>query len=205
MTTIYTSKKTGVAYTLESTEIVDGKTKFTLYSEQEQDRVTTTESVLKRWYKKEIVVDFTAAEEKPDVEAEPEQEMLPTAEDNTAEAEQEATTEETKEEKVMNEEIKVSKKAKKQSKHKAKTYEEQKWGLGHTRISVDAFCNLLDLSSVEYDEKSARIMLQVGADTVATRRAWENPITGSVWFRYKNYEYELTDMAYVSGVELETA
>lgn len=295
MTTIYTSKKTGVAYTLESTEIVDGKTKFTLYSEQEQDRVTTTESVMKRWYKKEIVVDFTTAEEKPDVEAEPEQEMLPTAEENTAEAEQEATTEETKEEKAMNknqikalenihhgynwvigglensvqdghleempsgeellqevydevtsctfdtgfcdtknapscmkfagkqfilnaiadllrkdgyevpEEIKVSKKAKKQSKHKAKTYEEQKWGLGHTRISVDAFCNLLDLSSVEYDEKSARIMLQIGADTVATRRAWENPITGSVWFRYKNYEYELTDMAYVSGVELETA
>ena len=195
MTTIYTSKKTGVAYTLESTEIVDGKTKFTLYSEQEQDRVTTTESVLKRWYKKEIVVDFTTAEEKPDVEAEPEQEMLPTAEENTAEDEQEATTEE----------IKVSKNTKKQSKHKAKTYEEQKWGLGHTRISVDAFCNLLDLSSVEYDEKSARIMLQVGADTVATRRAWENPITGSVWFRYKNYEYELTDMAYVSGVELETA
>lgn len=195
MTTIYTSKKTGVAYTLESTEIVDGKTKFTLYSEQEQDRVTTTGSVLKRWYKKEIVVDFTTAEGKPDVEAEHEQEMLPTAEENTAEDEQEATTEETK----------VSKNTKKQSKHKAKTYEEQKWGLGHTRISVDAFCNLLDLSSVEYDEKSAIIMLQVGADTVATRRAWENPITGSVWFRYKNYEYELTDMAYVSGVELETA
>lgn len=205
MTTIYTSKKTGVAYTLESTEIVDGKTKFTLYSEQEQDRVTTTESVLKRWYKKEIVVDFTAAEEKPAEEAEPEQEMLPMAEENTAEAEQEATTEETKEEKVMNEEIKVSKNTKKQSNRKANTYEEQKWGLVHTRMSIDAFCNLLDLSSVEYDEKAALILLQVGADTVATRRAWENPITGSVWFRYKNYEYELTDMAYVSGVELETA
>lgn len=206
MTTIYTSKKTGVAYTMESTEIVDGKTKFTLYSEQEQDRVTTTESVLKRWYKKEIVVDFTAAEEKPDVEAEPEQEMLPMPEENTAEDEQEATTEETKEEKVMDKnQIKVSKKTKKQGNPKAKTYEEQKWGLGHTRMSIDAFCNLLDLSSVEYDEKSALILLQVGADTVATRRAWENPITGSVWFRYKNYEYELTDMAYVSGVELETA
>lgn len=205
MTTIYTSKKTGVAYELEGSHIIEGKTRYTLYSEQEQDRVTTTESVLKRWYKKEIVVDFTTAEEKPDVEAEPEQEMLPMAEENTAEAEQEDTTEETKEEKVMNKEIKVSKNTKKQSKQKAKTYEEQKWGLGHTRISVDAFCNLLDLSSVEYDEKSARIMLQVGADTVATRRAWENPITGSVWFRYKNYEYELTDMAYVSGVELETA
>lgn len=198
MTTIYTSKKTGVAYTMESTEIVDGKTKFTLYSEQEQDRVTTTESVLKRWYKKEIVVDFTAAEEKPDVEAEPEQEMLPTAEENTAEAEQEATTD-------VPEEIKVSKKTKKQSNHKAKTYEEQKWGLGHTRMSIDAFCKLFELDSVEYDEKAALILLQVGADTVATRRAWENPITGSVWFRYKNYEYELTDMAYVSGVELETA
>lgn len=198
MTTIYTSKKTGVAYTLESTEIVDGKTKFTLYSEQEQDRVTTTESVLKRWYKKEIVVDFTAAEEKPDVEAEPEQEMLPMEEENTAEAEHEDITE-------VPEEIKVSKKTKKQSNRKAKTYEEQKWGLGHTRMSIDAFCNLLDLSSVEYDEKAALILLQVGADTVATRRAWENPITGSVWFRYKNYEYELTDMAYVSGVELETA
>ena len=63
---IYTSKKTGIAYELEGSHIFEGKVRFTLYSEAEQDRITVTESTLKRWYKKSVEVDFTAAEEKPE-------------------------------------------------------------------------------------------------------------------------------------------
>ena len=172
MTTIYTSKKTGASYTMKTLE--NGKFELTSI-EDSTDIITTTESVLKRWYKKSIVVDFTNAEEKP--------------EEETAE---ETTTEESKPEK------KTSKKSGKKTGPRAKTYEEQKWGLSHTRISLDTFCGLFDLSSVEYDDKAQIISLQIGADTVARRRAWQNELTGSVWFRFKNAEYELTDVEYIS-------
>lgn len=62
MTTIYTSKKTGTTYTMKALE--NGKFQLTS-TEDNTDIITTTESVLKRWYKKSIVVDFTKAEEKP--------------------------------------------------------------------------------------------------------------------------------------------
>ena len=175
MSTIYSSKKTGIAYELEGSHIIEGKTRYTLYSEAEQDRISVTESVLKRWYKKSIEVDFTAAEEKP--------------EEETTE---ETTTEESKPEK------KTSKKSGKKTGPRAKTYEEQKWGLSHTRISLDGFCGLFDLTSVEYDETTQMVSLLMGADTVARRRAWQNELTGSVWFRFKNAEYELTDVEYIS-------
>lgn len=172
MTTIYTSKKTGASYTMKTLE--NGKFELTSV-EDSTNIITTTESVLKRWYKKSIVVDFTNAEEKP--------------EEETAE---ETTTEESKPEK------KTSKKSGKKTGPRAKSYEEQKWGLSHTRISLDGFCGLFDFSSVEYDEKSQMVSFQMGADTVARRRAWQNELTGSVWFRFKNAEYELTDVEYTS-------
>lgn len=172
MTTIYTSKKTGATYTMKALE--NGKFELTS-TEDSTDIITTTESVIKRWYKKSIEVDFTAAEEKP--------------EEETAE---ETTTEESKPEK------KTSKKSGKKTGPRAKSYEEQKWGLSHTRISLDGFCGLFDFSSVEYDEKSQMVSFQMGADTVARRRAWQNELTGSVWFRFKNAEYELTDVEYIS-------
>lgn len=168
MTTIYTSKKTGASYTMKTLE--NGKFELTSI-EDSTNIITTTESVLKRWYKKSIVVDFTNAEEKP---------------------EEETTTEESKPEK------KTSKKSGKKTGPRAKTYEEQKWGLSHTRISLDGFCGLFDLTSVEYDETTQMVSLLMGADTVARRRAWQNELTGSVWFRFKNAEYELTDVEYIS-------
>lgn len=165
--TIYTNKKTGIAYELEGSHIEAGKTRYTLYSEAEQDRISVTESVLKRWYKKSIEVDFTAAEEKP--------------------AEESKDT--------------SKKSSKKTHKPRAKTYEEQKWGLGHTRMSLDAFCKLFELDSIEYDITSKTVAMQIGSETVARRRAWKNELTGSVWFRFKNYEYELTDVDYDTGVQ----
>jgi hypothetical protein len=69
--TIYTSKKTGATYTLTNEEVQvslngDSKTIYTLTStEDPTDSIHTTESVLKRWYKKSVEVDFTVAEEKP--------------------------------------------------------------------------------------------------------------------------------------------
>ena len=177
MTTIYTSKKTGVAYELEGSHVFEGKTRFTLYSEAEQDRITVTESVLKRWYKKSVEVDFTTAEEKPEE----------VTEQDTAAEEQAEPVEAPK-----------TKKSKKQSKPRAKTYEEQNWGLGHTRISTEAFCSAMELSSVEYDEKSQTVILYAGVEPCARRRAWHNEITGSVWFRFQNYEYELTDVEYIT-------
>lgn len=167
MTTIYTSKKTGASYTMKTLE--NGKFELTSI-EDSTDTITTTESVLKRWYKKSIVVDFTNAEEKHEEE----------------------TTEESKPEK------KTSKKSSKKTGPRAKTYEEQKWGLSHTRISLDGFCGLFDLTSVEYDETTQMVSLLMGADTVARRRAWQNELTGSMWFRFKNAEYELTDVEYIS-------
>ena len=181
MTTIYTSKKTGVAYELEGSHVIEGKTRFTLYSEAEQDRISVTESVLKRWYKKSVEVDFTTAEEKP--------EMMPMpGSDKLADLKEE----------YSKDEAPKAKKSKKQSKPRAKTYEEQNWGLGHTRISTEAFCSALELSSVEYDEKSQTVILYAGAEPCARRRAWHNEITGSVWFRFQNYEYELTDVEYLT-------
>lgn len=172
MTTIYTSKKTGATYTMKALE--NGKFELTS-TEDSTDIITTTESVIKRWYKKSIVVDFTNAEEKP--------------EEETAE---EATTEESKPEK------KTSKKSGKKTGPRAKTYEEQKWGLSHTRISLDGFCGLFDLTSVEYDETTQTVILFSGADPIARRSANGNELTGSVWFRFKNAEYELTDVEYIS-------
>lgn len=163
MTTIYTSKKTGATYTMKALE--NGKFELTS-TEDSTDIITTTESVLKRWYKKSVVVDFTNAEEKPAEESKPSK--------------------------------KASKKSGKKTGPRAKTYEEQSWGLEHTRVSLATFCGLFDLSSVEYDEKSRMISLQIGADTVARRRANGNELTGSVWFRYKNAEYELTDVEFIA-------
>ena len=168
MTTIYTSKKTGASYTMKALE--NGKFELTSI-EDSTDIITTTESVIKRWYKKSIVVDFTNAEEKP--------------EEETAE---ETTTKESK----------PSKKTSKKTGPRAKTYEEQKWVLSHTRVSLATFCGLFDLTSVEYDETTQMVSLLMGADTVARRRAWKNELTGSVWFRFKNAEYELTDVEYTS-------
>ena len=172
MTTIYTSKKTGASYTMKTLE--NGKFELTS-TEDTSDVFTTTESVIKRWYKKSVVVDFTNAEEKP-----------------VEEPTEDTTTEESKPGK------KTSKKSGKKTGPRAKTYEEQKWGLSHTRISLDGFCGLFDLTSVEYDETTQMISLLMGADTVARRRAWQNELTGSVWFRFKNAEYELTDVEYIS-------
>lgn len=56
MTTIYTSKKTGATYTVKALE--NGKFQLTS-TDDPTDIITTTESVLKRWYKKSIVADFT--------------------------------------------------------------------------------------------------------------------------------------------------
>lgn len=144
-----------------------GNGKFQLTStEDPTDTFTVAESTLKRWYKKSVTVDFTTAEEKP------------------VEVTKKVTTKKT---------VKTSKKA---TKHHAKTYEEQTWGLGHTRISSGTFCSTLNLSSISYDKTAHIVTLFDGANPVARRRGWENEITGSVWFRFHNYEYELIDVAY---------
>lgn len=162
--TTYTSKKTGAAYTLTTTETNEaGKTIYVLTSrEDDTDVIRTTESVLKRWYKKEIVVDFTEVEEPETKKSE-------------------------------------APKAKKTRKPRAKTYEEQKWGLVHSRMDLDTFCNLMDVVSLEYDSKDKIVFLGVG-DKIVKRRGWKNEITGSVWFRYKNAEFEITDADYDGGV-----
>lgn len=166
MTTIYTSKKTGATYTVKALE--NGKFQLTS-TDDSTDIIVTTESVLKRWYKKSIVVDLTDTN-----------------------STKEETTEESKPEK------KTSKKSGKKTGPRAKSYEKQKWGLSHTRISLDGFCGLFDLTSVEYDETTQMVSLLMGADTVARRRVNKNELTGSVWFRFKNAEYELTDVEYIS-------
>lgn len=65
MATIYTSKKTGAQFT-NLTALENGKFQLTSV-EDPADVITTTESVLKRWYKKSVEVDFTTAEEKPEM------------------------------------------------------------------------------------------------------------------------------------------
>lgn len=172
--TIYTSKKTGATYTIKNLE--NGKFELTS-TEDSTDIITTTESVLKRWYKKSVVVDFTNAEDKPE-------------EENT----EETSDEDNKPSK------KTSKKSgKKQSKPHAKTYEEQKWGLEHTRMSLETFCELFGISEleIEYDSNTQEIHIKAG-EKPCVRRAWHNELTGSVWFRFKNAEYELTDVDYVA-------
>lgn len=77
-------------------------------------------------------------------------------------------------------------------KNKVKSFEDQKWGLEHTRITTDSFCKLFDFEGVEYNEETSVITMN-GAKT-ASRSANINPITDCVWFRYKNTEYELTDV-----------
>lgn len=178
---IYTFKKTGAQFT-NLTTLENGKFQLTSV-EDPTDVITTTESVLKRWYKKSVEVDFTTAEEKP--------------EDTT---EQESTTEE----QAQPTEAKKPK-AKKQSKPRAKTYEEQKWGLKHFRITSENFCALFELSEVEYDAELSIVNLKSGEDIVARRSANLNELTGSVWFRFQNAEYELTDIDADNGVEEEIA
>lgn len=191
MTTIYTSKKTGATFILVNEEVnVDlngnSKTIYTLAStEDAQDTFRTTESVLKRWYKKSIEVDFTDSEEP----AEPETET-------TTPSNEEPEPQSQPEEKPSKKTSKKAKKSKKESKPRAKTYEEQTWGLTHTRLSIDEFCKLFELSGVEYDSPSSTILIHSGTETVASRRAWKNEVTGSAWFRFKNHEYELTDLEY---------
>lgn len=174
---IYTFKKTGAQFT-NLTTLENGKFQLTSV-EDPTDVITTTESVLKRWYKKSVEVDFTTAEEKPE---------------NTTE--QESTTEEQAQ-------PTETKKTKKQSKPRAKTYEEQKWGLKHFRITSEGFCKLFELSEVEYDAELSIVNLKSGEDTVARRHANLNELTGSVWFRFQNAEYELTDIDADNGVKEE--
>lgn len=172
--TIYTNKKTGIAYK-NLISIDNGKFQLTQVDD-ENCILTTTESMIKRWFKKSIEVDFTNAEEKP--------------------------AEETKSTSKKSSKKTTATAAKKTHKPRAKTYEEQKWGLGHTRMSIDAFCKLFELDSIEYDIPSKIVAIQIGSETVARRRAWKNELTGSVWFRFKNYEYELTDVDYDTGVQV---
>lgn len=99
---------------------------------------------------------------------------------------------------------KASKKSssKKTSKPRAKTYEEQNWGLPHQRISIEGFCALFDLASIEYDTKTRLVLIESLEGVVARRRAWENELTGSMWFRFQNHEFELTDCDYTTGVQV---
>lgn len=60
--TIYTSKKNGKSYTMQALE--NGKFELT-NTEDASEVITTTESVIKRWYKKSVVVNFETAEPKP--------------------------------------------------------------------------------------------------------------------------------------------
>lgn len=60
--TIYTSKKTGATYTMQT--LSNGKFQLTS-TEDPKDVITTTESMIKRWYKKSLVVDFTKAAPAP--------------------------------------------------------------------------------------------------------------------------------------------
>lgn len=77
-------------------------------------------------------------------------------------------------------------------KNKVKSFEDQKWGLDHTRMTADNFCSLFDFESVEYNAEAETIVMN-GAKT-ASRHANINSITESVWFRFKNAEYELIDV-----------
>lgn len=179
--TIYTSKKTGAVYTCIN-ESIEGslngvfKTVYTLENiDNPAETKKVTESVLKRWYKKSVEVDFTGAEEKPE-----------------------------KEEPKKAEPEKSDKKAskKKASKKTPKTYEEQTWGLVHTRLSLDSFCELYGISELEYDNVKHLIWFVFEGEYVS-RRAWRNEVTGSVWFRYKNAEHELTDVDYEGGAFMD--
>ena len=171
MTTIYTSKKTGATYTMKALE--NGKFQLTS-TEDSNNIITTTESVLKRWYKKSIVVDFTNAEEKP--------------------VEEPTTTK-----KASKKDSKKSNNNHKKTGPRAKSYEEQKWGLNHTRISLATFCGLLSISELEfhYNPETQTVSVNAG-ECKFSRRVNKNELTGSVWFRFKNAEYELTDMEYIS-------
>lgn len=178
MTTIYTSKKTGATY-INLVALENGKFQLTS-TEDPTDIITTTESVLKRWYKKTVEVDFTNTEDKP--------------------AEEEAIAEEETTEEAAQEEPETTKKSsvKKSRKPRAKTYEEQKWGLSHTRMSLDTFCDMFGISDLEFDYNSDSQIVSINAGaSLFHRRAWKNEMTGSVWFRFKNHEYELTDVSYV--------
>ena len=189
MTTIYTSKKTGAQFT-NLTVLENGKIQLTSV-EDPTDVITTTESVLKRWYKKSIEVDFTTAGEKPEDTS---NELVPMpGSDKLAELAEEYNKPEAPKP------VKAKKSGKKQSKPRAKTYEEQKWGLGHQRISSETFCDTLNITDVEYSPESQTVSLMDGADRLASRRAWKNELTGSVWFRFQNYEYELTDVKYIDA------
>ena len=77
-------------------------------------------------------------------------------------------------------------------KHHDKSFEDQKWGLEHTRMTADSFCSLFGFESVEHNDEAETITMN-GAK-VASRHAYVNPITESVWFRFKNAEYELIDV-----------
>lgn len=177
MKTIYTSKRTGAEFT-DLTTLDNGK--FQLTSTKDSTNVITiSESTLKRWYKKSIEVDFT------DV-TEPEQKVEQAAEPA----------------------VKESKPAKKATgkgkKHgpRAKTYEEQKWGLNHTRMHSNTFCELFGVNELEYDNVKHVVYIQVDG-VIAKRRGWKNELTGCMWFRFKNAEYELTDVDYDAGIEFD--
>lgn len=63
MITIYTSKKNGKSFTMITLD--NGKFQLTSTTDS-NDIVITTESVLKRWYKKSVEVDFTTAAPAPE-------------------------------------------------------------------------------------------------------------------------------------------
>lgn len=140
--------------------------KFMLSNDEETRKVS--ESTLKRWYKQEIVVDFEKVEE-------------PADEPETEEPIQETEP--------------VTKKAKKASKPRATSYEEQHWGLPHHRMTAEDFEGEWGLSLTLCEDD----IIMIGG---YRRTAFWNPITGCVWFRFKNEEYEISDMDDPEKVEI---
>lgn len=175
---IYISKKNGASYTLEATsKNADGKNVYILSSvDDPTDGFSVAESTFKRWYKKstEVEVDFTSADPAP-----ADSETLPPAD--------EETTEDTKAIEAP------ASKPKKAKKNPAKSYEEQVWGLPHSRLSLETFCQTFDINTIEYNT-DARIISFVFNGTNVSRRINFNELTGSIWFRFKNAEWEFTDV-----------
>lgn len=167
--TIYTSKKNGKSYTMQALE--NGKFQLT-NTEDSSEVVTTTESVIKRWYKKSVVVDFTNVPEQAPTDEPAEQ---PTEEQPV-------------------EEPKAKKTRKARSKKAPQNTDPDnaipmgyyRENVKHESISFEAANTLF--GNLTIDRKTAT----ASSDAFKSRRVYEDPNSGFVFIRNKGVLLEIT-------------
>lgn len=187
-TTIYTYKKTGETFIKIGDRNVDNKHVHVLENTKTGEKRGATDSVMARWFKKETVVDFTAAEEKPATQPKVAKKETKKAIKSTKQPKEEASA---KRDITSFADIVGKRVDPDNDKNHIVVGCFQRGKISRRSISIKEARN--EFGSITLDRAKAIIT----SDEFNARRVYMNPVTGCVFFRHAKELIELNDVSAV--------